>query len=120
MNNEIMQFFELNKHFHNVPFLETDGIKKHIDNIKYASRVGGIIAITGMVGTGKTTLLWQIQQQLRDEKEVVVCRSLSTDKKRVNIGTLYTGLGSNGTANRLKVFLLFLMALIHHVLPHLA
>jgi hypothetical protein len=27
-----------------------------------------------------------------------------------------TGLGSNGTANRLKVFLLFLMALIHHVL----
>jgi len=30
------------------------------------------------------------------------------------------GLGSNGTANRLKVFLLFLMALTHHVLPHLA
>jgi hypothetical protein len=32
----------------------------------------------------------------------------------------YTGLGSNGTANRLKVFLLFLMTLTHHVLPHLA
>ena len=31
-----------------------------------------------------------------------------------------SGLGSNGTANRLKVFLLFLMALTHHVLPHLA
>lgn len=92
MNNEIMQFFGLNKAFHNVPFLETDGIKKHIENIKYASHVGGIIALTGMVGTGKTTLLWQIQQQLRDEKEVVVCRSLSTDKKRVNIGTLYTAL----------------------------
>ena len=30
------------------------------------------------------------------------------------------GLGSNGTANRLKVFLLFLMVLTHHVLPHLA
>ncbi|QMT62083.1 hypothetical protein HBNCFIEN_03491 (plasmid) [Legionella sp. PC997] len=30
------------------------------------------------------------------------------------------GLGSNGTANRLKAFLLFLMALTHHVLPHLA
>jgi type II secretory pathway predicted ATPase ExeA len=92
MNNEIMQFFELNKSFHNVQFLETNGIKKHIDNIKYASHVGGIIALTGMVGSGKTTLLWQIQQQLREEKEVVVCRSLSTDKKRVNIGTLYTAL----------------------------
>ena len=31
-----------------------------------------------------------------------------------------TGLGSNGTANRLKVFLLLLMALTRHVLPHLA
>lgn len=31
-----------------------------------------------------------------------------------------SGLGSNGTANRLKAFLLFLMALTHHVLPHLA
>jgi hypothetical protein len=31
-----------------------------------------------------------------------------------------TGLGSNGTANRLKVFLLFLMTLTNHVLPHLA
>lgn len=92
MNNEIMQFFELNKSFYNVLFLETEGIKKHIANIKYASQIGGIIALTGMVGTGKTTLLWQIQQQLRDEKEVIVCRSLSTDKKRVNISTLYTAL----------------------------
>ena len=30
------------------------------------------------------------------------------------------GLGSNGTANRLKVFLLFLMVLTHHGLPNLA
>ena len=31
---------------------------------------------------------------------------------------LITGLGSNGTANRLKAFLSFLMALTHHALPH--
>lgn len=92
MNNEIMQFFDLNKHFYNVSFLETSIIKKQVDNIKYASHIGGIVALTGMVGTGKTTLLWQIQQQLRKEKTVVVCRSLSTDKKRVNISTLYTAL----------------------------
>jgi len=45
-----------------------------------------------MVGTGKTTLLWKIQQQLSEEKQVLVCRSLSTDKKKVNISTLYTAL----------------------------
>jgi type II secretory pathway predicted ATPase ExeA len=92
MNNEIMQFFGLNRPFYNVSFLETNIIKKQVDNIKHASHVGGIVALTGMVGTGKTTLLWQIQQQLRDEKTVVVCRSLSTDKKRVTISTLYMAL----------------------------
>ncbi len=92
MNNEVMQFFGLNKPFYHVPFLETEEIKKQVENIKSASHIGGIIALTGMVGSGKTTLLWKIQQQLIDEKQVVVCRSLSTDKKRVNINTLYTAL----------------------------
>jgi len=92
MNDEIMQFFGLSKGFHQVQFLETEVIKKQIENIKAASHIGGIIALTGMVGAGKTTLLWKIQQQLSDEKQVLVCRSLSTDKKRVNISTLYTAL----------------------------
>ena len=95
MNEEIMQFFGLSKGFHQVPFLETDTIRKQIDNIKAASHISGIIALTGMVGSGKTTLLWKIQQQLSDEKQVLVCRSLSTDKKRVSIGTLYTALFSD-------------------------
>lgn len=92
MNNEIMQFFGLSKSFYHSPFLETESIKQQIKNIKFAIHAGGIIALTGMVGTGKTTLLWKIQQQLLEERQVVVCRSLSTDKKRVNIGMLYTAL----------------------------
>ena len=34
----------------------------------------------------------RFNEQLREEKTVVVSRSLSTDKKRVNISTLYTAL----------------------------
>ncbi len=92
MNNEVMQFFGISKSFYNVPFLETETVKQQIEDIKSAIHLGGIIAVIGMVGTGKTTLLWKMQQQLLDEKQVVVCRSLSTDKKRVNISTLYTAL----------------------------
>ena len=92
MNNEVMQFFGISKPFHNVQFLETDTVNQQIEDIKSAIHIGGIIAVIGMVGTGKTTLLWKMQQQLLDEKQVVVCRSLSTDKKRVNISTLYTAL----------------------------
>lgn len=87
-----MQFFGLSKSFQQIAFLETEEVKQQIDNIKAATLLGGILALTGMVGVGKTTLLWKIQQQLLDEKQVLVCRSLSTDKKRVNIGTLYTAL----------------------------
>lgn len=92
MNNQVMQCFGLAKSFGNVPFLETEAVKQQIINIKFAIATGGIIALTGMVGTGKTTLLWKIQQQLLDEKQIIVCRSLSTDKKRVTIATLYTAL----------------------------
>lgn len=92
MNDEIMDFFGLSKGFHQVEFLETEAIRKQIDHIKAACHISGIIALTGMVGSGKTTLLWKIQQLLSDEKKVIVCRSLSTDKKRVSINTLYTAL----------------------------
>lgn len=92
MNHEVMQYFGLNKSFQHLPFLETESISKLIENIKLAIQTGGIIALTGMVGSGKTTLLWKIQQQLVEAKQVIVCRSLSTDKKRVNISTLYTAL----------------------------
>eukprot|EP01037_Dinobryon_pediforme_P015992 gene15992-16162_t len=46
----------------------------------------------GMVGSGKTTLLRKIQEQLTEEKQIIISRSLSTDKRRVTIGTLYTAL----------------------------
>ena len=92
MNNEVLQFFGLSKPFYQAAFMETELIKQQTQNIKSAISHGGIIVLTGMVGVGKTTLLWKIQQQLIDEKQIVVCRSLSTDKKKLNIITLYTAL----------------------------
>ena len=53
---------------------------------------GGIISLTGIVGTGKTAILRRIQEVLQKEGETIICRSLSTDKRRVNINTLYISL----------------------------
>lgn len=92
MNTEIMEFFGLQKSFKQAVFLETAYSKQLIQNIKHAISNGGIIALTGMVGSGKTTLLRKIQQELTEEKQVIIARSLSTDKKRVTISTLYTAL----------------------------
>jgi type II secretory pathway predicted ATPase ExeA len=92
MNPEMMDFFGLVKPFSRSLFLETAESTKLLQNIKRAIDQGGIIALTGMVGSGKTTLLRKIQEQLLEEKKVSLSRSLSTDKKRVTIGTLYTAL----------------------------
>jgi type II secretory pathway predicted ATPase ExeA len=72
--------------------LETEHSKKFIQTIKTAIYQGGIIAIAGMVGSGKTTLLKKIHEHLVEEKQIIISRSLSTDKRRVTIGTLYTAL----------------------------
>lgn len=92
MNIDMMGFFGLVKPFNHSLFLETDHSDKFIQNVKAAIYQGGIIAITGMVGSGKTTLLRKIQEQLADEKQIIISRSLSTDKRRVTISTLYTAL----------------------------
>jgi type II secretory pathway predicted ATPase ExeA len=92
MNTELMNFFGLIKPFNQALFLETEHSKKFIHDIKTAIYQGGIIAIAGMVGSGKTTLLRKIQEQLIEEKQIIISRSLSTDKRRVTIGTLYTAL----------------------------
>ena len=92
MNIEILNFFGLVKPFNHSLFLDTERSDKFIQNIKLAIYQGGIIAISGMVGSGKTTLLRKLQEQLSEEKQMIISRSLSTDKKRVTIGTLYTAL----------------------------
>lgn len=60
--------------------------------IKNAIKSGKLIAISGIVGCGKTTLLKRVQDELRQEKDVIVSKSLSIDKGRVKLPTLIMAL----------------------------
>jgi type II secretory pathway predicted ATPase ExeA len=60
--------------------------------LKFLFQAGGIYDLTGMVGTGKTTLLNQIQQELELENKICVSRSLSTEKNKWNVSTIYLAL----------------------------
>ncbi len=51
-----------------------------------------MVALSGIVGCGKTTTLKAIRQELIKEKEVLVSKSLSVEKGRVNLGTLILAL----------------------------
>lgn len=51
-----------------------------------------MVALSGIVGSGKTTTLKAIRQELIKENEVLVSKSLSVEKGRVNLGTLILAL----------------------------
>ena len=61
-------------------------------DIKGAIREGRLIAVCGVVGSGKTVTLRRLQQQLMDENKIIVARSLSVDNQNVRLATLINAL----------------------------
>jgi type II secretory pathway predicted ATPase ExeA len=62
------------------------------DSIHHFQCDGVLVAVAGIVGCGKTTLLQRMQEELIREKDIVVARSLTVDKDRVHLGTLIMAL----------------------------
>jgi type II secretory pathway predicted ATPase ExeA len=90
--SDIFEFFDLKKEFSEAGYFECEQFDKLVRDIKPALHRGGLLALVGIVGVGKTTTLRRLQQILRDEKEIIVSRSFSVDKARVNLNTLMTAL----------------------------
>ena len=92
MLSGVMEHFGLSKSFAQAEGFETDHHRQLLKDLKIAIYEGGIIALTGIVGSGKTVLLGQLQDQLRDEGQVEVSDSLTFTVQRVNLDTLKLGL----------------------------
>lgn len=92
MYGEMMSYYGLIKDLSKADYFETEAFTKTFLSLKTAVASGGIIAMTGIVGSGKTMALRRMQQMLQEDHKFVFCRSLATDKRRVNVNTLYTAL----------------------------
>src|SRR5215468_5934475 len=88
MLSDVMEHFGLTKSLRQVDYFETAHHRQLLRELKAAIHEGGIVALTGVVGSGKTMLLWRIQEQLREEGQVEVCESLVFDVPRVTLSTL--------------------------------
>ncbi|MCP4932667.1 MAG: AAA family ATPase, partial [bacterium] len=95
MYGEMMKYYGLTKDLDKADYFETEVFKKTLLNLTAAIQSGGIIALTGIVGVGKTVALRHMQQTLKDDNRVLVSKAMATDKRRVNINTLYTALFSD-------------------------
>lgn len=88
MLTEIMDHFGLARGLRQVGYFETDHHKQLLKELEAAIRESGLVALAGMVGCGKTTLLWQLQDRLKKEGRFAIAESLAVDVDRVNLSTL--------------------------------
>ena len=63
-----------------------------LQEIKAAINDGQLIVLAGVIGSGKTTLMRQLRQQLEQEKQVVIAKPAGVETERANIATIMTAL----------------------------
>jgi type II secretory pathway predicted ATPase ExeA len=90
--SEVMEHYGLALPFDEAGFFETEHHRKVTKQMKVAIQAGRLVALSGLVGAGKTALVRQLQEELAREGKVLVARSLSVDKERVTLQTLMTAL----------------------------
>lgn len=74
-------------------FYATDKIKRLHEKIKsHALNYGSLIAVSGTVGSGKTTFINELMYDLKKEGQCIVSYSYSSDREGVNVKTLLTAL----------------------------
>lgn len=92
MLSDAMDYFGLSKAFDRVGYFETETQAQLFKELKAAIAQGRLVALSGIVGSGKTVTLQRLQAELRSEKKVLVSRSLALDKERVSLTVLMTAL----------------------------
>ncbi|MEF3073943.1 AAA family ATPase [Methylobacter sp. Wu1] len=92
MLSDVMDYYGLAQDCQGAGYFETEHHQQIAKELKAQVKQGRMIALSGIVGCGKTTTLKAIRQELIKEKEVLVSKSLSIEKGRVNLGTLMMAL----------------------------
>jgi len=87
-----MTYFGLKRTLDHVGYFETEDQTNLFKELKLQIRQSRLIAVTGIVGCGKTTTLQRLQSELANEKDIITSRSLAVDKDKVNLGVLMTAL----------------------------
>lgn len=92
MLTEVMEYYGLIKDFRKAGYFETADQQQMFKDIKSAIYAGKLIALTGVIGCGKTVTLRKLQESLAQEGRILVSKSLSVDKARTTLSTLISAL----------------------------
>jgi type II secretory pathway predicted ATPase ExeA len=89
---EVMDFFGLEKELDHLGFFATEAQTHLEQEITKIISQGRLIALSGIVGSGKTTFFQRLIADLGKAKEIIVSRSLAVESDRVSLSTLITAL----------------------------
>jgi type II secretory pathway predicted ATPase ExeA len=92
MRQEVMNHYGIAREFRDAGFYETERHRQVLRELKSAVKQGKLITMAGIVGSGKSTTLHRLQEQLQAEGNIQVARSLSVDKRGVTLATLMVAL----------------------------
>jgi type II secretory pathway predicted ATPase ExeA len=92
MLTDVMAHYGLARDLRRAGYFATDHHQQIAREIQAAILAGQLVAVTGVVGSGKTVMLRRFQDHLAQEGKVIVSRSLSVEKSRATLQTLITAL----------------------------
>ncbi|CAI2534837.1 ATP-dependent transcriptional regulator [Serratia ficaria] len=83
MLTEVMRHYGLQNEPVDAGYFETEHHEQIHRDLKVAIQSGRLIALTAVIGSGKTLLMRRLREALEKESKVIVARSLSLDKTKL-------------------------------------
>ena len=92
MLSDVRNYYGLARDFGQAGYFETEHSEQIVSELKLEIKAGKLVALSGIVGCGKTTMLRRIQEALSQDKEILVSKSLSLEKSQISLATLIMAL----------------------------
>jgi type II secretory pathway predicted ATPase ExeA len=92
MRVEVRQYFGLTVPFDQAGYYDSGHHKELIEEIRGSITAGRLIAICGVIGSGKTVLMRRLQQLLKEDGKIMVATSLALEKHRLKLADFITAL----------------------------
>ena len=92
MLSDVRNHYGLARDFGQAGYFETEHSEQIVSELKLEIKAGKLVALSGIVGCGKTTMLRRIQEALFQDKEILASKSLSLEKSQISLATLIVAL----------------------------
>lgn len=92
MLSDVKEYYGLARDLGKSGYFETVQSQQTFKELRLAIKDGKLVALSGIVGSGKSMTLLRIQDTLIQEKEILVAKSLAIEKSKITLATLMLAL----------------------------